>query len=76
MLSVRQRWGGVLASAVGGILPLGIGVAISPVPIIAVILMLFSRQAKGNGLAFALGEKSRAEQVALLLTVRSPSAGS
>jgi threonine/homoserine/homoserine lactone efflux protein len=44
-----------LDSAVGGILPLGIGVAISPVPIIAVILMLLSKQAKGNGLAFALG---------------------
>lgn len=44
-----------MASAVGGILTLGIGVAISPVPIIAVILMLLSKQAKGNGLAFALG---------------------
>jgi threonine/homoserine/homoserine lactone efflux protein len=55
MLSVRQQWGGELDSAVGGILTLGIGVAISPVPIIAVILMLFSKQAKGNGLAFALG---------------------
>ena len=33
-------------------IPFAIGVAISPVPIIAVILMLFSRRAKVNGLAF------------------------
>ena len=40
---------------VGDILPLAVGVAISPVPIIAVILMLFSARAKGNGLAFLGG---------------------
>lgn len=34
------------------ILPLAIGVAISPVPIIAVILMLFSQRARSNGTAF------------------------
>ena len=39
----------------GDILPLAIGVAISPVPIIAVILMLFSAKAKSNGLAFLVG---------------------
>ena len=40
---------------IGDILPTAIGVAISPVPIIAVILMLFSAKAKRNGLAFLLG---------------------
>ena len=39
----------------GDILPFAIGVAISPVPIIAVILMLFSDKAKSNGLAFLIG---------------------
>ncbi len=42
-------------SVIGEILPLALGVAISPVPIIAVILMLFSKQAKRNSLAFLLG---------------------
>lgn len=42
-------------NVIGEILPLALGVAISPVPIIAVILMLFSKQAKRNSLAFLLG---------------------
>jgi hypothetical protein len=37
------------------ILTFAIGVAISPVPIIAVILMLFSSRAKVNGPMFLLG---------------------
>jgi threonine/homoserine/homoserine lactone efflux protein len=44
-----------VGGAVGQILPLAVGVAISPVPIIAVILMLFSARAKVNGSAFAVG---------------------
>ncbi len=44
-----------MASAIGQLLPLGVGVAISPIPITAVILMLVSRRAASNGLAFALG---------------------
>jgi threonine/homoserine/homoserine lactone efflux protein len=44
-----------VGSAIGGILPLAVGVAISPVPIIAVILMLFSARAKVNGPVFAVG---------------------
>ena len=39
----------------GEILPLAVGVAISPVPIIAAILMLLSPQAKGTSLAFLAG---------------------
>ena len=39
----------------GDILPLALGVAISPIPIIAVILMLFSKRARSNGLAFMFG---------------------
>ncbi len=37
------------------VLPFAVGVAISPVPIIAVILMLFSSRAKVNGPMFLLG---------------------
>jgi hypothetical protein len=41
--------------AIGEILPLAIGIAVSPVPIVAVILMLFSPRARSNGPAFLLG---------------------
>jgi len=44
-----------MGNALGTILPQAIGVAISPVPIIAVILMLFSQRARSNGSAFLLG---------------------
>lgn len=44
-----------MGPAIGDILPSAIGVAISPVPIIAVILTLFGPRARSTGLAFALG---------------------
>jgi threonine/homoserine/homoserine lactone efflux protein len=44
-----------MGQAIGDILPLAIGVAISPVPIIAVVLMLATPRGKPNGLAFGLG---------------------
>jgi len=44
-----------VGQAIGQFLPLALGVALSPVPIIAVILMLFSARAKSNGPAFLLG---------------------
>jgi hypothetical protein len=37
------------------VLTFAIGVAISPVPIIAVILMLFSQRTKVNGPSFLVG---------------------
>jgi hypothetical protein len=40
---------------IGQILPLAIGVAISPVPIIVIVLMLGTPRARSNGVAFALG---------------------
>ena len=39
----------------GDLLPLAVGIAISPMPIIAVILMLFSSKARVNGISFVLG---------------------
>ena len=44
-----------MGQAIGEILPLAIGVAISPVPIIAIVLMLGTPRARSNGPAFALG---------------------
>lgn len=44
-----------MGEAIGQILAPGIGVAISPVPIIALILMLFSKSATGNSLSFLVG---------------------
>jgi threonine/homoserine/homoserine lactone efflux protein len=44
-----------VGSAIGDVLPLAIGVAISPVPIIAMVLILTSQRARSNGLAFLLG---------------------
>lgn len=44
-----------MGPTIGEILPLAIGVAISPVPVIAVILMLFGPRARSTGPAFALG---------------------
>ncbi len=44
-----------MGDAIGEILSPAIGVAISPVPIIAVILILFSKRARSNGPAFLAG---------------------
>ena len=44
-----------MGEAIGQILPLAVGVAISPVPIIAVILMLVTPAARTNGPAFIVG---------------------
>lgn len=44
-----------MGSVIGDILGNAVGVAISPVPIIAVILMLFSSKATANSVSFLLG---------------------
>jgi hypothetical protein len=44
-----------MAEAIGQVLGLAVGVAISPVPIIALILMLFSKSAASNSLSFLIG---------------------
>src|SRR4051794_14186169 len=46
---------GLMAEGISAVLTFAVGVAISPVPIIAVTLMLFSPRARVNGPAFALG---------------------
>ncbi len=44
-----------MKEAIGQLLPLGVGVAVSPVPIIAVVLMLATPRARANGPAFVVG---------------------
>ncbi|MCK9495515.1 MAG: GAP family protein [Dehalococcoidia bacterium] len=44
-----------MGAAIGDMLPSASGVAISPIPIIAVILMLVSERGKVNGAAFVVG---------------------
>ena len=44
-----------MGAAIGEMLPLAIGIAISPLPIIAIILMLITPKARSNGLAFLGG---------------------
>ncbi len=47
--------GAAVGSVIGDLLPLAIGVAISPIPIIAVILMLLSKQAGKTSVGFLIG---------------------
>jgi len=44
-----------MGQAIGGSLPLAVGIAISPIPIIAVVLMLTTPRARANGPAFLAG---------------------
>lgn len=44
-----------MGSVIGDILPLALGVAISPIPIIAAILMLLSPKARGTSVGFLVG---------------------
>ncbi|MFP3465347.1 GAP family protein [Leifsonia sp. SIMBA_070] len=44
-----------MGAVIGAILPLAVGIAISPIPIIAAILMLLSPKARGSSLGFLLG---------------------
>lgn len=45
----------MIGPSIADVLPLAIGVLVSPIPIMAIILMLFSRRAHSNGPAFLLG---------------------
>ena len=45
----------MLTQAIGDVLPSAVAIVLSPVPIIAVDLMLGTRRARSNGPAFAIG---------------------
>ncbi len=65
----------MFAGSLGSLLPLAIGIAISPVPIIACILMLFSAKARVNGPAFLVGWAAGITLVTLLVFRLSDVAG-
>lgn len=54
---LRQAEGEVaeMGPAIGELLPLALGIAISPIPIIAAILMLLSPKARGTSVGFLIG---------------------
>jgi hypothetical protein len=66
-----------VGQAIGGSLALAIGVALSPVPIMAVVLMLTSRRARANGPLFVLGWLAGLGVVgAIVLSIAGPAGAS
>ena len=59
-----------MGQAIGDLLPAAVGVALSPVPIIAVILMLGTPQARTNGPAFGLGWVVGLSVVSVIVVLR------
>ncbi len=69
----------MLSQAIGELLPYSVGVALSPIPIVAVILMLGTPRARVNGLTFAVGwivGLAAASTIVLVVTGGSDQAGS
>lgn len=64
-----------MGNAIGDVLPLALGVTISPIPIIAVILMLLSPKARTNGPAFLVGWVVGLTIVSVVVTALSGSVG-
>lgn len=64
-----------MGGAIGGVLPLAAGVALSPVPVIAVVLMLTTRRARVNGPAFVAGWLAGLAAVGTVVLAISGSAG-
>jgi threonine/homoserine/homoserine lactone efflux protein len=66
-----------VGQAIGGSLALAVGVALSPIPIIAVVLMLTTRRARLNGPLFVLGWLAGLAVVgAIVLSVAGPAEAS
>jgi Sap, sulfolipid-1-addressing protein len=66
-----------VGSAIGGALPLAVGVALSPIPIIAVVLMLTTHRARVNGPLFIAGWLAGLAVVgAIVLSVAGPAGAS
>jgi hypothetical protein len=64
-----------MGQTIGEILPFAIGIAISPIPIIAIILMLITPNARGNGLAFLGGWAGALFAVGAIVLIIASSAG-
>ena len=65
-----------VGDAIGAVLPAAVGVAVSPIPIIAVVLMLTSAKARVNGPAFVLGWLAGLGVVGAIVLLVAGSAGS
>lgn len=65
-----------MGQALGQVLPLAVGVAISPVPIIAVILMLGTRRGRVNGPVFLAGWAAGLAVVGAIVLLASNGASS
>jgi hypothetical protein len=48
-----------MGEAIGQLPPFAVGVAVSPMPIVAVVLMLVTPRARSNGPAFLLATSSK-----------------
>ena len=66
---------GHMNDVLGDLLPLALGVAISPVPIIATILMLLAPQARGTSIGFLAGWVAGIVVATALFTIIASSAG-
>lgn len=64
-----------MGNAVGDVLPLALGVAISPIPVIVVILMLLSPRVRTSGPAFLVGWVAGLAIVGIAVTALSGNAG-
>jgi threonine/homoserine/homoserine lactone efflux protein len=64
-----------MKEAIGGVLSLGIGVAISPISIIAVVLMLATPRGRANGPAFVIGWIVGLSLVGTIVLLASSGAG-
>jgi threonine/homoserine/homoserine lactone efflux protein len=64
-----------MGDAIGQVLSLGVGVALSPVPIIAVVLMLATPRGRVNGPAFLLGWVVGLAVIGTIVLVASSGAG-
>ncbi|UDY34479.1 GAP family protein [Dermatobacter hominis] len=66
----------MLIQSIGDLLPSAVGVAISPIPIIAIVLMLATPRARSNGVAFALGWIAGLSAVVAVVLLVAKGAGS
>ncbi|WP_280305463.1 GAP family protein, partial [Nocardia neocaledoniensis] len=62
-----------MGSVLGDLLPLAVGVALSPIPIVAAILMILSRNAGGSAKGFAAGWVAGILLVTVIVTLVSGS---
>lgn len=64
-----------MGQAIGQVLALGVGVALSPIPIVAVVLMLGTPRARSNGPAFVAGWIAGLAVVGTIVLLASGGAG-